>query len=121
MESTAKAIYSFFSSFGLPAYDTNAVPDEAEFPHIIYSISEPEWDKKASGYLLALYRTASKAAVNKKADEIAAALGTKPRLECEGGIIQLWPENPFVQPYKDGDILGAYIHFTINAYHMPGM
>lgn len=121
MQSTAKAIYAFFSGFGIPAYDTNVVPDEAAFPHIIYSFSEPEWNTKSSGYALVLYRTENRAAINAKSDEVAAAIAEKPRLICDGGTIQLWPETPLVQPYRDGDIRGNMINFSINAYHMPGM
>ena len=121
MQSTAKAIYTFFNSFGIPAYDTNAVPDDAELPYITYYHGEPEWGLKASGYAHVWYRTKSRATVNAKADEIIAAIREGIILPCDGGYVVIWPETPLVQPEKDEDILGNLINFSINAYHLPGM
>lgn len=121
MESTSKALYQFFSGFGIPAYGNDDVPDDAELPYLTVYFSEPEWNTKASGYCQVWYRTNQRAKVNAKADAIAGAIAAKPRLECDGGYIVLWPENPLVQPINDGEARGAYINFSINAYHMPGM
>ena len=35
----AEALHSFYSSFGLTAYEENSVPDDAEFPYITYNIT----------------------------------------------------------------------------------
>ena len=34
-----QALYTFWSSFGLPAYDETSVPDYTEYPYITYSTS----------------------------------------------------------------------------------
>ena len=38
MTNTAKALYQFFSGFGLPAYVEYNVPDEAALPYITYRL-----------------------------------------------------------------------------------
>lgn len=122
MESTAKAVYQFFSSFGIPAYDQNAVPDDAELPYITYYVPEPEWGRQCTGYAQVWYRTKSRATVNAKTDQIVSAIGDRGiKLECESGYVMLRPETPLVTPVKDGDVLGNLINFIINAYHMPGV
>lgn len=121
MQSTAKAVYEFFNSFGLDAYDINAVPDDAKLPYITYMVNEPEWNRQATAYAQVWYRTKSRATVNAKADQIVAAIGTGVRLDCDGGYVVIWPESPLVQPIANDDVLGAYINLSINAYHMPGM
>lgn len=35
----AAALHSFFSGFGLTAYEENSVPDDAVFPYITYSLT----------------------------------------------------------------------------------
>ena len=36
----AEAIYGFWSSFGVPAYEENAVPDGAGMPYLTYRYAE---------------------------------------------------------------------------------
>ena len=43
-----QAIHSFWSSFGLTAYDENSVPDTAELPYITYSLSYDTFDHQVS-------------------------------------------------------------------------
>ena len=33
-----QAIHFFWSQFGLPAYDENSVPDDAQMPYITYNV-----------------------------------------------------------------------------------
>ena len=37
----AAAIYQFWNSFGLTAYEENTVPDDAAFPYITYQLVTP--------------------------------------------------------------------------------
>lgn len=44
MTDLAKAYYSFFSQFGVPAYVDNNVPNEASLPYLTYTVSyEPDF------------------------------------------------------------------------------
>jgi hypothetical protein len=54
-----------------------------------------------------------------KADEIVSAIGERGKiLPCEGGYVVIWPQTPLVQELPpDGDVRGAYINLSINAYH----
>ena len=123
MISTAKALYEFFSGFGIPAYTKDTVPEDAELPYITYSLQEPEWNRACSLYAIVYYRNqTSNVDALQKADEIAAAIGTGIRLRCDGGLLVLWPETPLVQSMPpDNDVRSAYINLSINAYHMPGI
>ena len=42
MRDTAAALYTFFSSFGIPAYVEYNVPDNAALPYITYELRDPE-------------------------------------------------------------------------------
>ena len=123
MERTAKAVYTFLSGFGIPAYDQQAVPDDAELPYITYYLQEPEWSRQCTGYAQVWYRTKSRATVNAKTDQIVSAIGDQGVvLQCAGGgYVMIRPETPIVSPIKDGDVMGNIINFIVNAYHMPGV
>lgn len=120
---TAQALYTFFSGFGLPAYNENKIPDNAQLPYITFRQIEPEWNQKATFYAIVYYRQKdSNLASLTKADEIVRAVGTGVRLPIDGGCVVLWPETPLIQPMeRDDDISAAYINLSINAYKMPGV
>ena len=123
MIGTAKAIYAFLTTFGLPAYSENTVPDGAELPYIIFPLKEPEWDKPVTFPVRVYYRAQnSNYASLSKADEIAAAVGSGITLPCEGGCLALYTDHPLIQELPpENDIRGAMINLQLNAYHMPGV
>ena len=43
-----QTLHSFWSSFGLTAYDENSVPDDAVLPYITYSVSYDSFDNNVS-------------------------------------------------------------------------
>lgn len=120
MQQVAAALKTFFSSFDLPAYTVNSVPDDVELPYIAYSLTDPEWSEKASLYAQVWDRSTSNSTIVKKADEIAAEVGEGKKIDLDGGYLVIWPETPLVQLMADGDYRSAYINLSINAYHMPG-
>lgn len=76
----AQALNSFWSSFGLTAYDEQTVPDDASLPYITY-----ETITDALGNTLPLtasiwYRSTTWEDAEKKAQEIASGIG-------EGGTV----------------------------------
>lgn len=122
MYQVAAALKTFFSGFGLKAYSVDTVPDDEKLPYITYSFSQPEWNQKASGYAQVWYRSNSNEMILKKADQIVAAIGAAGRkIPLEGGYLVIWPETPQTQIMTDGDIKCAYVQFSLNAYHMPGL
>ena len=42
----AAAIYQFWNSFGLAAYEENSVPDDATFPYITYQLVTDSFDRE---------------------------------------------------------------------------
>ena len=120
MRTTAKALKEFVSSFGLPAYTVDTVPEDVQAPYLTYPLNEPEWDQKATWYIQGWYRSKSNAELSAKADEIIRTIGTGIRIITDVGIISIYPETPLVQMLTDGDFRSFYINLSLNAYHMPG-
>ena len=119
MTNTAEALYSFWSSFGLPAYTTTTVPDEINVPYITYSLVESESLEPATHYAQIFYRSTSNVELMEKVDAIKAAIGTGIRIQCEGGFVVLRPSTPYVQVVTDEvpENRYAYITLQINCYH----
>lgn len=120
MLETAKTLKTFFSSFDLPAYTLESVPEDVQLPYITYPLTEPEWSEQASFYAQVWYPKKRLADLLAKADEITAAIGTMKEFEQDGGYIVLYPSTPLIQILSDDYSQSAYITLSINAYHMPG-
>ena len=127
MRDTAAALYSFFSSFGLPAFVENNVPDvpnengemeQFSPPYITYELREPEPGKQT--YLVARvwYLDTGFDAVTRKVDEIKAAIGPGIRIPAGDGIIVLWMDDNFCQfqPPDEPKIKIAYLMFIMGGY-----
>lgn len=120
MIQVAAALKTFFSGFGFPAYAVNTVPEEVELPYITFSLSQPEWNQKASLYAQVWDRSRSNETILEMADQITAEIGEGKIIPLESGYLVIWPETPLIQLMADGDFRSAYINLSINAYHMPG-
>ena len=118
MTNTAKALYQFFSGFGLQAYGEYNVPDDAELPYISYQLIEPDWDDSGTFYARVWYRSTSYTEINAKVDEIKAAVGEGVSIRTPGGAVYLTKGTPFIQfqPLEGDDSLRvAYLNFNIHA------
>ena len=51
----AAALHSFYSSFGLTAYEENSVPDDAEFPYITYNITTDSFGNYSTARTFSLW------------------------------------------------------------------
>lgn len=93
MRSTARVLYGFFSSFGIPAYVTNGVPKEAEMPYITYDVVEPE--PLSTSYFTASvwYRDSSYESAIAKADEIRDEIGRGISIQAGNGAIRIYQED----------------------------
>ena len=121
MYKAAEALKTYYSGFGLPAYQEGSVPDDVSLPYISYSVSIPEWDQKASHFVRVWDRTKSNTGIIRKADQIAQSIGLGKKISFTGGYLMIWPENPLVQIEEDGDFRYAYINLSINSYNLPGV
>lgn len=97
MTQTATALYTFFSSFGIPAYVEYTEPDNAPAPYITYELVDPDWLGQAPIHARIWYRDTSFTAIAGKVDEIKAALGPGVSIKTESGAVYLWPDDNFAQ------------------------
>lgn len=116
----ASALYNFFSSFGIEAYDETLVPtgDEApKFPYLTYQLITDSFDNEAIIPVSLWYRSeASLLALNTKTEEISQRIGRGGVfLDCDGGKIWIKRGSPFAQTMSDPEdntIRRKYINIT---------
>ena len=98
----AAAIYQFWNSFGLTAYEENSVPDEAQFPYITYQLVTDSFDREIPLTASIWYRSESWAGINSKTEEISQTISRGGKIiPCDGGTIWLKRGRPFAQNMED--------------------
>ena len=98
----AAAIYQFWSSFGLTAYEENTVPTDAAFPYITYQLVTDSFDREVSATASLWYRSESCTAINAKTEEISQKISRGGKIiSCDGGAIWLKRGQPFAQNMGD--------------------
>ena len=99
----AAALYDFFSSFGLAAYEENTVPDEATFPYLTYPVTTDSFSEYSVPINFSLwYRSTSWREINAKCEEISAHIGISGVLiKCDGGRIWIKRGQPFANSMGD--------------------
>lgn len=98
----AAAIYQFWSSFGLTAYDENTVPTDAAFPYITYQLVTDSFDREIPLTASIWYRSESWAGINAKTEEISQTISRGGKIiPCDGGAIWLKRGQPFAQSMGD--------------------
>ena len=117
MKDVAKALYDFWSSFGLPAYPENNVPysedgvNPVDPPYITYRITRPEWRTQVSTYARVWYKDTSYIAISNKVDQIESRIGEGLMLSTDSGFILLFKDLNFCQfePTEDSRLKVAYL------------
>lgn len=98
------AIQRFWSSFGVPAYDENTVPEDAAFPRITYSVSTDTFDRSVSMIASIWSRSKSWVQVTEIKDLVEEELGRGGSLvKYDGGTLWMKPGTPFAQRMGDTD------------------
>ena len=98
----AAAIYQFWSSFGLTAYEENTVPEDAAFPYVTYQLVTDSFDREVAATASLWYRGESWTAINAKTEEISAHIGLGGKIiKCDGGRIWIKRGQPFAQNMGD--------------------
>ena len=98
----AAAIYQFWSSFGLTAYEENTVPTDVAFPYITYQLVTDSFDREIPLTASIWYRSESWAGINAKAEEISKKISRGGKIiPCDGGAIWLKRGQPFAQSMGD--------------------
>lgn len=118
MKQTASAMYSFLSSFGLPVYVENYVPESQSFPYITYQLAKPDWQDRKSIFVRVWYRDTSYKAISEKVDEIEAAIDGGKTIPCGDGLLFLTKDANFCQfqPMEDDRIKVAYLSLILQVF-----
>lgn len=101
----AAALYNFFSSFGLAAYPSNAVPTETVYPWLTYDVTVDSFGSlPVSCGVNLYYHTESEKEPNEKAEEIEKAVGRGGvTIPCDSGFLWIKKGAPFCQSLNTGD------------------
>ena len=98
----AAAIYQFWNSFGLTAYEENTVPTDADFPYITYQLVTDSFDREIPITASIWYRSESWTGINAKTEEISQTISRGGKIiSCDGGAIWLKRGQPFAQNMGD--------------------
>ena len=113
----AAAIYQFWSSFGLTAYEENTVPEDAAFPYVTYQLVTDSFDREVTATASLWYRGESWTAINAKTEEISSHIGLGGKIiKCDGGRIWIKRGQPFAQNMGDESddlIKRKYLNLTL--------
>lgn len=113
-----QALHSFWSSFGLKAYDEQTVPDDAVVPYITYNVATDSLDNVVPLTASLWYRGTEWEDVTKKSDAIAKYIGEHGHvsLPFDGGYLYITKGSPFAQRVTDAsDELSRRIYINIMA------
>ena len=102
----AGAIYQFWASFGLPAYEETSVysfEEVPEFPYITYELNTDSFSGNTTSMTCSVwYRSTSWVQANAKAEEISKRIGYGGTvLKCDGGYVWLMRGSPFCRSMGD--------------------
>lgn len=113
------ALHSFYSSFGLSAWEENAVPtgeDAPAFPYLTYTVTTDSLGAVIPLSFSLWYRSSSWRECNAKTEEISRRIGRGGViLHCDGGAVWIRRGEPFAQSMSDPTddmIRRKYINLT---------
>lgn len=109
-----QAVHSFWSSFGLTAYDENSVPDNAQLPYITYNLSYDAFENEVAMSGSVWYRSTSWTAITAIANIIYDDLkhGGKV-MKTSRGYIWIKRGSPFYQRMSEEDnVKRIYINIS---------
>lgn len=116
-----QAIHSFWSSFGLKAYDENTVPDNALANnggrYLTYTVINTGFNKPVLASASLWYRDTSWSAIAAKTQQISDALGEGGSLVAyDDGALWVKRGSPFAQRMGDEDdtIRRVYINVELD-------
>ena len=112
------AIHAFFNSFGIPAYKSDNVPEDAVFPWITYEMATSAFEEGEVSITVNLYYYGmSEKPANDKVDEISKAMGLSGIIvDCDEGKIWIKRGSPWCQHIRDEAdpyINRRYMNFTL--------
>lgn len=116
----AEAIYQFWSSFGLEAYEENSLPtgeNKPNLPYISFSVAQGSFGDEIPLSASLWYRSQSRKEIELKTEEISKAIGRGGLfMDIEGGKLWIKRGQPFAQAMGDETdslIKRQYINITV--------
>jgi len=117
-----QAIHKFWSSFGIPAFDENTVPDgedKPSFPYITYDAVVSDFNHPVAMSASIWYYGTSWSQITAKLTEIEAELGRGGvTLLCDGGAVWIVKGSPFAQRMPDDNDMIRRIFINISAEYL---
>lgn len=114
-----QAFQSFWSSFGIDAYDENTVPtgdDRPDLPYITYNIAESDIYRPVYLHASIWYYGTSWSAITAKLAEVSSAIGLGGKmLPIDGGALWIKKGFPFAQRMADENDMVRRIYLNIEA------
>lgn len=99
-----QTLYSFWSGFGIDAYDENSVPDNARLPYITYESSDDSFGNVVAQTAQLWYRSSSWAEITLKEQEISDYITRGGRMIAyDGGALWINRASPWAQRLSDED------------------
>lgn len=93
-----QTLHSFWSGFGLPAYDETDVPDKAQLPYITYEVASDDFGDALNLNASIWYRSSSWADITAKEQEISDFITRGGRmLSFDDGAMWLQKGTPWAQ------------------------
>lgn len=111
----AQAIHNFWSSFGLPAYEQNTVPQDAKMPYITYNVATAEIDNYVGLYGSLWDYGTSWEFLQLLADEIAGRVVEMYPIRIDDGFLRLDLGTPFSQTMSDEDDMIRRVYINLQA------
>ena len=110
-----QALYAFWNSFNIPAYDETTVPDDAVMPYIAYNDYTDSIGQILPMSASIYYKTNSWQDISLKSDLIAQTIGEYYITPIDGGYMWITKGTPFAQRIanEDRDIRQVYINITV--------
>lgn len=97
-----QAYQSFWSGFGLKAYDETSVPDDAIMPYITYEASEDDFDHPLALTASVWYRSTSWSEITAKTKQIKDSISRGGKMvKYTGGALWISRANPWSQRLAD--------------------
>jgi len=105
-----QTLQAFWSGFGIPAYDENSVPDEAQLPYITYDVSVDDFGNSVAQTASLWYKSTSWRDITEKEMEIAEFVGRGGRMIAyDNGAMWIRKANPWAQRMSDSDTVKRMI------------
>lgn len=99
-----QTLHTFWSGFGLKAYDENSVPDQEPYPYLTYEASVDDFGNMLAQTANLWYRSSSWIGVTEKEQEISDFIGRGGRMIAyDDGAMWIQKGTPWAQRLSDSD------------------